>query len=315
MPDDTVADWVSSNEERTEADRAFTDAASKLMDDMGFADGEEERAFEEALGDDEPTEEPTDEDLDEVEESDDTNTDADRGISEDDLEALRRAQYSEDDIAEMTPALASRLAEKAREEKRAGDREYQEYLAQKRKAETDETERPEADGESQPSKRPTLLDLDALSQPFADDLGVEVGAVRNFAEQLTGPLVAQLKQRDGVVNGLATELAIDRLIGDFPELRDPKHLPTVIAKAEAIAASGTARGDSFFGKVQDAMRSAAEIVFKDAVAKRVVKDRETKRSKAQGRAKAQPSTSSRRTTSREGSFESRANRLMDEMGY
>lgn len=328
-----------------QADAAMTDRIGSLVDALYADDGAEtpeeaQEAPEEvedagALDEGDDADEPQ-EDAEEPDEADDADPDGDEEdtgepeatVGDEDRLTLRRAGYSEDDIAEMTPALASRLAEKAREEKRAGDREYQEYLAQKRKAEDHETERPEAGEQPQPSQ-PNLPDLAALSQPFADDLGVEPEQLTKFAEAITNaaraPMQEQLQQLASL-NQRAVEAAeealvdsaVSRLSGEFPQLRNSEDLGQLVADATAILASKKepAKG-SFTDRLVAALRPLCVDKFIDEKVKREVDRKDKQRQRGRQRAKGQPTSAARRGGQHadpDAAFRAEAAKLMDEAG-
>lgn len=219
------------------------------------------------------------------------------GISDEDLQSLKRAKYSEKAISKMSPELAAELAEKACEDRRANDREYQEYLAQKRKAEPDESERQEAAQAAHPSES-TLQDFVSLSQPFADDLGVEPERLAEFAKVLveasSGPLQQQLATQSALLEEALIDSAVSRLSGEFPQLRGSDKFADVVKKATRLLAIDDAPQGPLLDRITAAMREASSGVFKDEVAKRALAEQDKKRNERRQKTKGQPSSGARK---------------------
>lgn len=281
-------------------DDATDDYIQSLLEGAGSAGGEDTVAEVMATKASEDEEASADDAAD-LDDTDATEEDVDApeaGISEDDLQSLKRAKYSDKAISKMSPELAAELAEKAREDKRADDREYQEYLAQKRKAETDESERPEAAQAAQPSQS-NLTDFVALSQPFADDLGVEPERLAEFARTLvnasSGPLQQQLATQTAILEEALIDSAVSRLSGDFPQLRSSDKFADVLKKTtRALSLDDSPREGSIIDRITAAMRDVASVEFKDEIVKRALAERDKKQNERRQKTKGQPSSSSRK---------------------
>lgn len=264
-------------------------------EEPGDSDGD---ALLAAIGDDlsdDPAEEPSAEGAEDPEE--DIGAPEAEGISADDLQTLKRAKYSDKAIAKMDPELAAELAEMAREDKRASDREFQEYLAQKRKADNDEPERQEATEQVQPSAS-NLQDLVSLSQPFAEDLGVEPEQLAAFAKVLidasSGPLQQQLVSQSALLEEALIDSAVSRLGGEFPQLRGSDKFADVLQKTVRRLSDNPEASGSVIDRITAAMREVASLEFKDEILKRELAERDKKRNARRQQTSGHPSSTTRK---------------------
>ncbi len=326
-----MADQDPTTEPVPETQAADAELIGGLIDGLYAGDDVSEDAPAEedqaALGDVEEGDELEADDAEEP--ADEENTDEpEAGIADSDLQTLKRAGFSEERIAKMSPELAAELAEDAREAKRANDREYQEYLAQKRKAETDETERQEASAEAPQPSVPNLPDLAALSQPFAEDLGVEPEQLTKFAEAITNAATAQTQeqlQQLSALNQRAVEAAeealvdsaVSRLSGDFPQLRSSESLSSIVEKTRNVLLANPKSEGSIIDRITAAMRDVASVEFKDEIVKREVDRKDKQRQRGRQRAKGQPTPNARRggvSDNPDAQFRSHAAQLLDDAG-
>jgi len=249
----------TSPEERAEADAAETELARSLLADAlgGMASDEAEAPSEDAPS------ETADEAQDAPEEDHGDQEPAAATPAQDVVQALKRAGYSDEAIGKMDGELAEMLAEKAKADKAAQDRDYQEFLEQKRTAKAETDERPqEAGDEPHPSVAPTLKEF---SQPLADDLGIEPDGLAEWGSKLTAPTQQALRGLQGVLEGVLTSVARMQLEGDIPQLKDADSYTRVRERAERLfqdPESDYSKHDPLTG-IMAAMRDVAAQEFKD----------------------------------------------------
>lgn len=323
-----MADQETTDELIPETQAADAEHIGGLIDAL-YSDGDEPvaKATEAPVEDDQDALEDVEPEL-EADDADEPEEDADEedtdeqeaSIRDEDRLTLKRAGHSDERINKMSPELAAELAEDARESKRANDREFQEYLAQKRKAETDETERPEAGVKPQPSES-NLQDLAALSQPFAEDLGVEPEQLTSFAraivETASEPLRQQLTSQTALLEEALVDSAVSRLSGDFPQLRSSERLSSIVEKTRNVLIANPKGDGSVIDRIAAAMRDVATVEFKDEIVKRELDRKDKQRQRGRQRAKGQPTPNARRggvSDNPDAQFRANAAKLLDEAG-
>lgn len=322
-----MADQETTDEALPETQAADAEHIGGLIDALYTGDEPAVEAEEapveddqDALEDVEPELEAGDADEPEGDAEQEDTDEPEATIRDEDRLTLKRAGHSDERIDKMGPELAAELAEEARESKRANDREYQEYLAQKRKAETDEMERPEAGEQPQPSAS-TLQDLAALSQPFAEDLGVEPEQLTSFAEAIveraSGPLREQLTSQTALLEEALVDSAVSRLSGDFPQLRSSEQLSSIVEKTRNVLIANPKGDGSVIDRIEAAMRDVASVEFKDEIVKRELARKDKQRQRGRQRAKGQPTPNARRGgvgDNPDAQFRSHAAQLLDDAG-